>query len=236
MPADIIFKSGSHDSVNKLMTVRIRELLTKLILINALLIPFSKDVACKSFFDNETAKQTFVESEAPKISSASNFEATDFKSKSNARMYSAVFTSVPIGMSRIASNGWKLSDQSITSMFLLVSGSIMGPSAGSIYADDWSIIRNGVITRSLSLALVITGSILNEQHNNADNLLILGRVLRFTGLGIFAGSAFYDTIFVSAHSVEYQNARIRMEMGASSINTVKFGITAYPDIRVHLFF
>ena len=112
----------------------------------------------------------------------------------------------------------------------------MGPSAGSLYADDWGIIRNGVITRSLSLALVITGSILNEQNGDDDQMLNLGRVLQLTGLGFFAGSALYDTIFVSAHSVEYHNARIRMEMGASTVGTHQYGMTAYPDLRMHFFF
>ena len=213
-----------------------RVLFSSLVLIILLLILPSKGVACITFVEMATGQQTCVESVAPKINPPSDFETPDLKSKSKARMYSVVFTTVPIGLSRIASNGWKLSDQSITSMFLIVSGSVMGPSAGSIYADDWGIIRNGVITRSLSLALIITGSILNEQHSNDDHLLNLGRVLQFTGLGFFAGSALYDTIFVSAHSIEYHNARVRMEMGASTIGTQQDGMTAYPDLRVHFFF
>ena len=127
-----------------------------------------------------------------------------------------------------------MSDQSITSMFLIISGSVMGPSSGSIYADDWGIIRNGVITRSLSLALVITGSILNEYYHDDDHLLSIGRVMQLTGLGFFAGSAIYDTFFVSAHSVQYHNARVKMGVGISSIGSLQSEVKNYPDLQIKL--
>ncbi|TVQ66333.1 MAG: hypothetical protein EA363_13075 [Balneolaceae bacterium] len=112
----------------------------------------------------------------------------------------------------------------------------MGPSAGSIYADDWGIIRNGVITRTLSMSLVVTGSILSENHADDNHLLSVGRVLQVTGLVFFTGSALYDTIVVSAHSVDYHNANIRMGVGASTVRTLHNEWTAYPDFRIHFYF
>ncbi len=112
----------------------------------------------------------------------------------------------------------------------------MGPSAGSIYADDWGIIRNGVITRSLSTSLVVAGSILRENHADDNHLLSIGRVLQLTGLVFFAGSTLYDTIVVSAHSVDYHNANVRIGVGASTIGPVFNQFTVYPDFRINLFF
>lgn len=218
------------------MTEREIVLQKRLIIVFLLLILPSKGLACITFFENVTAQQTCYDTAVPKVDAPGQFETAELKSRSKARMYSAVFTTVPIGLSRIASNGWELSDQSITSMFLIASGAIMGPSAGSIYADDWGIIRNGVITRSLSMSLVVAGSILTENHADDNHLLSVGRTLQITGLVFFTGSVLYDTIVVSAHSVDYHNANIRMGVGASTVGTLLNDYTVYPDFRINYFF
>lgn len=160
----------------------------------------------------------------------------ELKSKKTARIYSAVFTAAPIALSRIASNGWKLSDQSITSMFLISAGVVLGPSAGSIYANDWNITKNGIISRTASLGLVVGGSLLREQYTDDNHIRSIGSVMQITGLVVFAGSAIYDIVRVSAHSVEYHNARVRLETGFSEISDLQGGVLFYPDagIRVNL--
>jgi len=218
------------------MTVIEKVLQKQLIVVFLLLILPSKGLACITLFDYTSAKRTFYATSVRIIDVPGQSETADLKSRSKARMYSAVFTTVPIGLSRVASKGWKLSDQSITSMFLIASGAIMGPAAGSIYAEDWAIIRNGVITRSLSMSLAVTGSMLRENDSNDNHLLTVGRVLQLTGLVFFAGSALYDTIIVSAHSVDYHNANIRMGVGASTVATLHNEWTVYPDFRIHYFF
>ena len=208
----------------------------KLIVVCMLLILPSKGFACITYFEGVTAQQACYDTAVPKIDIQGQSEPVGLKSRSRARMLSAVFTTVPIGLSRFASKGWELSDQSITSMFLIASGAIMGPSAGSIYADDWGIIRNGVITRSLSMSLVVAGSILTENHADDNHLLSVGRTLQITGLVFFTGSVLYDTIVVSAHSVDYHNANIRMGVGASTVGTLLNEYTVYPDFRINYFF
>jgi hypothetical protein len=219
-----------------LMISREITLKKRLIAVVLLLILPSKGFACVTLYENVTAHEACSDAAFPLINGPNQYEPVELKSRPMARIYSAVFTTVPIGLSRFASKGWKLSDQSITSMFLLTSGAIFGPSAGSIYADDWGIIRNGIISRSLSMSLMVGGSVLRENHADDNHLLSIGRVLQLTGLVFFAGSAIYDTIVVSAHSVDYHNATIRMGVGASSVGTRHHEMTVYPDFRIHLFF
>ena len=160
----------------------------------------------------------------------------ELKSKKTARIYSVVFTAVPIALSRVASHGWKLSDQSITSMFLISSGTIFGPAAGSIYADDWSITRNGIISRTASLGLMVGGSFLREQYEDDKHRNSVGSVMLITGLVVFTGSAVYDIFRVSAHSVDYYNARVRVRTGVSQISGLQYEVLAYPDIGIKVLF
>jgi hypothetical protein len=218
------------------MSVRKRVFKKNLFAVILLLILPLKGFACINLYDNSITQQTCYDVAVPMNGPPTHYKASELKSRSTARMYSAVFTTVPIGLSRFASNGWQLSDQSITSMFLIASGAIFGPSAGSIYAEDWGIIRNGVISRSLSMSLIVTGSILNEKHSNDNHLSSLGRVFQISGLVFFAGSALYDAIIVSAHSVDYYNASIRMGVGTSAVSKFHDEWNIYPDFRVQFFF
>lgn len=156
----------------------------------------------------------------------------ELKSKKAARIYSVVFTAAPLALSRVASHGWKLSDQSITSMFLISAGTTFGPAAGSIYAEDWSIIRNGIISRTASLGLMVGGSYLREQYEDDKHRNSIGSVMLITGLVIFTGSAVYDIFRVSAHSVDYYNARVRLRTGVSQISGLQEEVLVYPDIGI----
>lgn len=133
------------------------------------------------------------------------------KSKSRARWYSVAATTVPMALARLNARGYRLSEQSGTSIILISSGILVGPSAGSIYADDWALANRSMLIRSVSAAILVSGYYIKKN----ENLEALGLSLQLSSGLLLAGHALYDIIFLTAHSVEYHNARIRMETGLS---------------------
>ncbi|MBP3193978.1 hypothetical protein [Natronogracilivirga saccharolytica] len=215
-----------HEGAQKIITI----LMVSAIII--LVIP-PKSIACSSFNSLPDHDIPGISMKTKGMSSSGYMEnATGLKSKSRARIHSLVFTAAPVGLSRVASTGWKLSDQSIASMILFASGSVIGPSAGSIYANDWGIIGTGVIIRSLSLAFLVTGSFLNEYDD--QHLQGIGRVMQLGGLAFHVGRATYDIFIVSAHSVEYHNAKVKMGIGVSSLRSFEKNATKYPELQIQV--
>lgn len=143
-------------------------------------------------------------------------ESPGFKSKSRARLYSAGYTVLPIVLARGMSNGYRLSDQSSASVLLIASGIIAGPSGGSIYADDWNLARRSIIIRSVSAAFIVSGYLIRDHVSQEGP----GLVMMVSGGLFMTGHALYDILFLSAHSVDYYNMRIRLEAGLTMNNPI----------------
>lgn len=134
-----------------------------------------------------------------------------FKSKTRARLYSAISTTVPVALARLNARGFRPSEQSGTSILLFASGSIVGPSAGSIYADDWDLAKRSILIRSFNAAILTSGHYMKRN----EDLESLGSGLMLSGAAFLIGHALYDIFFLSAHSVEYSNAMIKIQAGLS---------------------
>ena len=81
-------------------------------------------------------------------------------------------------------------------------GLIVGPSAGSIYAEDWQAVRWGVGIRTASIG-VIAGSALAY-----DGSLLFDTYMAAFG-SILLGSIVYDTFFMSRKSVRKYNDQLQ---------------------------
>ncbi len=187
-----------------------------------------------NIYRSATLTPSFAEIRVNKPALFAHDEIPEQKSRARARIYSVVFTTVPISLSRVASKGWALSDQSITSLFLISSGALFGPSAGSIYADDWSLARNGIYIRSACALVVLAGAVMREKYADDSHLKSVGTVAQLTGLGFLAGSALYDIIFVSVHSVDYHNVRIRLDAGISTVSSLEKPMSVHPGFVLRL--
>lgn len=173
-------------------------------------------------------------------------KAPQFKSKTRARLYSAGYTALPILLARGMSIGYRLSDQSASSLLLITSGIIVGPSGGSLYADDWNLARRSILIRSVCTAFIIAGHFARNKDNEFSEDAAL--VMQVSSGLFLAGHALYDIFFLSAHSVEYYNLRIRMETGLSINNSVpaewkywaeipsQKDLKRLPELTVRLFF
>ncbi len=168
------------------------------------------------------ANQTFFE------------EKPEFKSKTRARLYSVTFTSAPLIFARLNSRGINLSDQTGTSIALLSSGILFGPSAGSIYANDWELARNGIFIRTGCSALLLAGHYFRERLEDDEGINIAGLLMQISGGVLLTASSLYDIIFNSAHSVEYHNARVRMEAGLSVHPLFHGNEMPLPGLKVRL--
>ena len=155
--------------------------------------------------------------------------AAEKKSKSRARLYSLAATTVPLALAMLNARGYRMSEQSGTSIIMISSGILIGPSAGSIYADDWTLAKQNILIRSFCAALLVSGHFI-KRHGNSRSL---GQSLQISSGLLLAGHALYDTIFLSAHSVEYHNARIRMEAGLSFVDPVPQTLTRRSDPEIH---
>ncbi len=159
-----------------------------------------------------------------------NGETTEKKSKSRARLYSIAATTVPMALAMLNARGYRLSEQSGTSIILISAGILVGPSAGSIYADDRALANRSILIRSASAAILVSGHFIKKN----ENLEALGLGLQFSSGLFLAGHALYDIFFLSAHSVEYHNATIRMEAGLSFFNPVQQTVqTPDPELRIN---
>lgn len=171
-------------------------------------------------------------------------EVPEFKSKLRARLYSAAATTIPLALARFNARGYRISEQTGTSIVLISSGILVGPSAGSIYADDWTLAKRSILVRSASAAVMISGHFMRD---NEDTEVLGSSLLISSGL-LLAGHALYDMMFLSAHSVDYHNAGIRLGAGLSfhnpipqawkrmSGNTVQRYPDLLPGLNIRLFF
>lgn len=173
-------------------------------------------------------------------------EKPELKSKTRARLHSAGYTAVPILLARGISKGFRLSDQSGTSMALLTAGIIAGPSAGSIYADDWDLAKRSMVLRSVSTTLIVAGYFIHRADDDLSKGV--GLAMQIIGGTFLTGHALYDIIFLSAHSVDYYNMQVRLKAGMtlnSSMpaewsewtgNSPRSNLKQLPEFKIRLFF
>ncbi|MEX2632848.1 MAG: hypothetical protein WD267_02360 [Balneolales bacterium] len=140
----------------------------------------------------------------------------ELKSKTHARFHSLGYTTLPILLARAMSIGFKPSDQTGSSLLLISTGIIIGPSGGSLYADDWNLAKKSILIRSVSAGVTVSGYLLKD----AETTKYLGQVMQIAGGILLAGHALYDILILSAHSVDYYNLRVRMEAGLSMQNSI----------------
>lgn len=168
----------------------------------------------------------------------------ELKSKTRARMYSAASVTVSIALARLNARGFRPSEQSGTSLLLLASGLIAGPSAGSMYADDWDLAKKSMLIRSCSATALVAGHYMRRN----ENLESLASGLMLSGAAFLAGHALYDIFFLSAHSVEYYNARLKIQPGLSYhellpeeweqtiFSSSRNSMLLIPSLNINLFF
>ncbi len=134
-----------------------------------------------------------------------------FRSKTRARLYSVAAIGIPTAFAIVTSRGYQLSRPTGSSILMMATGWLIGPSTGSIYADDWQLARRSMAIRAIGAAVIISGYVLSENGPDIDT----GRLMQIAGAGFLAGHAIYDTIVLSAHSVEYHNLTLKIEAGIS---------------------
>jgi len=138
-----------------------------------------------------------------------------FRSKTRARMYSAAAICIPTAFAIVTSRGYQLSKPTGSSILMMASGWLVGPSAGSIYADDWQLARRSMAIRTIGAVVMISGYVLSENGPDSD----AGQIMQIAGAGFLAGHALYDAIVLSAHSVDYYNLTLKIEAGISFWNS-----------------
>jgi len=158
----------------------------------------------------------------------------ELKSKTRARLYSAGYTLLPLILARGFASSYRISDQSVSSSLIISSGLLIGPSAGSIYADDWSLVRRNIFIRSGSAALLVSGYIINGNQNLDDN--VAGLLMQIAGGFLLTTNVLYNIIYISAHSVDYYNARIKIEAGLSYYTYLPGSSNYLPGLQVRLIF
>lgn len=134
-----------------------------------------------------------------------------FKSKTRARMYSTAATTIPVALARLNARGFHPSEQSGTSLLLLASGMIAGPSAGSFYADDWNLAQRSMLIRSSGASVLVAGYYMRDY----EDIESLGSGMMLSGAAFLVSHALYDIFFLSAHSVDYYNAKVKLQAGLS---------------------
>ena len=149
------------------------------------------------------------------LAGESSEDNPELKSKTRAQVYSIAATTVPLVLARLSARGPRLSEQTGTSILLFATGVILGPSAGSIYADDWELAGRSIKIRTASTAFSASGYFI-RQSNISESL---GLIMMVSGGLLLAGHALYDILFLSAHSVNYHNARLRLEAGLTYSNS-----------------
>ncbi len=171
-------------------------------------------------------------------------EVPEFKSKSLARLHSVAFTTIPLALARLNSRGYRLPEQSGTSILLIIPAVIVGPSAGSIYSDDWPLARRSIIIRSSTFSMLVSGYFIRQN----EDFEALGLSLLVSSGLLLAFHSLYDIIFLSSHSVDYYNARIRMETGLTIHNLIpqeweqmsahqaQKNVNPLPSLNIRLFF
>jgi hypothetical protein len=84
-------------------------------------------------------------------------------------------------------------------------GIIVGPGAGSVYADDWKRAKTGIGIRSVSLILV-AGIALSGSKTRNEKIL-----MNSAGIVLF-GSALFDIFYTSVKSVnEYNEKKLQSQ-------------------------
>jgi hypothetical protein len=135
------------------------------------------------------------------------------KSVSHARWNAIGFTFVPIFLGSVIYPSGSDEDGSefreIAGSIMVLGGIVIGPSAGSIYADDWRRATYGMIIRSggILVASAGVGALISGALGSDDSVAGLGVVLFAGGLAVTAGSMIYDIILSSQRSVEDYNRR-----------------------------
>ena len=97
---------------------------------------------------------------------------------------------------------------------LFVAGILAGPSAGSLYAEDWTRAGQGMLIRGTGAGVAVIGAYVGGIRI-FDDPESVGQIILFLGLGVVAGSALYDIFGTSVQSVEDYNDQLRGEQSIS---------------------
>lgn len=131
-------------------------------------------------------------------------ENEEQKTVSSARMYSILATVVPTVITTAYFSETRSADQSLGGIFvggLGLTGALVGPSAGSLYAGQMNSFRRGVALRFLSLATIFIGAGYTIK-GNPDRF---GQVTIAVGTIGLIGRSIYDIFWVSRSAVREHN-------------------------------
>lgn len=136
-------------------------------------------------------------------------ENEEQKTVSSARIYSILATIVPTAITTAYFSGTRSADQSLGG-FIFVSGlgltgALVGPSTGSLYAGQMNSFRRGVALRFLSLATILTGAGPFGGYAIKGEPDRLGQVTMAVGAIGLIGRSIYDIIWVSRSAVREHN-------------------------------
>lgn len=164
-----------------------------------------------------------VDDSAPDLNYNSTVEPeSEFKTVKMARFRSIGYTlgTLVLGSSLVYStDGGESSFVGTAGGLIALGGFIVGPSAGSIYADDWSRTIRGIIIRSGAFVTAAVGAVfvLDVAFGGNGSSGELGMIMVIGGTITGVGSMLYDTFFSSRNSVEEYNQRAKLRHGKTTV-------------------
>jgi len=147
-------------------------------------------------------------------------DGADLKDPSRARLLSTTATLVPLAVAGAVATIPRGRSQArdVVSGILATAGLLAGPSAGSIYADNWSRARRGMLIRTGGGALALAGVTVlaaSAFGGGDDRMGVAGHLVFGSGAAVVVGSAVYDIVRSSVRSVEEHNEAVRTSRSVS---------------------
>jgi len=144
----------------------------------------------------------------------------DLKDRSRARLLSTTATLVPLAVAGAVATVPRGRSQArdVVSGVLATGGLLVGPSAGSIYADDGSRARRGMLIRTgggVMALLGVTVLAASAFGGGGDGMGAVGYLVFGSGAAVVVGSAAYDIVRSSVRSVEEHNQVVQASQAVS---------------------
>ncbi len=164
---------------------------------------------------NSLNKPTSINEESVELKTVS---ANERKRVGTARRIALFATAIPSLTSVILYGGFPdISDQAVRGYILSVgfTGTLLGPSMGSLYANQNGRVLRGLLIRSGALGLTFYGAgplrglgILHQPET-------IGQLVMFLGAGLYIGNSIYDIIWGSRKAVEEYNKSLANQVSIS---------------------